>query len=84
MVQQSALHSHVPELHTINPSSDLSNLGLTYNVEIDSTAIKDTAGNYFAGFSGTTYQINSKLVDTTAPYIISGPSVSSTIHIIHY
>ena len=62
---------------TINPSSDLSNLGLTYNVEIDSTAIKDTAGNYFAGFSGTTYQINSKLVDTTAPYIISGPSVSS-------
>ena len=50
---------------------------LTYNVEIDSTAIKDNAGNYFAGISGTTYQINSKLVDTTAPYITSGPSVSS-------
>ena len=63
---------------TINPSSDLSNLGLTYNVEIDSTAIKDTAGNYFAGFSGTTYQINSKLVDTTAPYMISWSPWSSS------
>ena len=42
---------------TINPSSDLSNLGLTYNVEIDSTAIKDTAGNYFAGFSGTNIKL---------------------------
>ena len=62
---------------TIDPSSDLSDLGLTYNVETDSTAIKDNAGNYFAGISGTTYQINSKLVDTTAPYITSGPSVSS-------
>ena len=54
---------------TINPSSDLSNEGLTYNVEIDSTAIRDIAGNYFAGFSGTTYQINSK--DITPPTDIS-------------
>ena len=63
---------------TINPSSDLSNEGLTYNVEIDSTAIRDIAGNYFAGFSGTTYQINSKFVDTTAPYMTSWSSWSSS------
>jgi len=39
---------------TINPTADLANLGNTYNVQIDPSAITDITGNSYAGITDST------------------------------
>jgi Bacterial Ig-like domain len=56
---------------TINPTSDLLN-STAYYVEIPSGAIKDTAGNPFAGISGnSTWAFTTLVPDVTAPTLVS-------------
>jgi methionine-rich copper-binding protein CopC len=54
---------------TIDPTGYLEgNTG--YYVEIDATAVKDTANNFFAGIAGaTTWNFTTGVADTTAPTI---------------
>lgn len=57
---------------TINPTTDLEP-GVSYYVEIPSTAITDIMGNSFAGISGTTTWnfTSASTADTTPPTVVS-------------
>jgi methionine-rich copper-binding protein CopC len=64
---------------TINPTADLAG-GASYYVNLASGVIKDTAGNNFAGISGTAaWNFTTATVDITAPLLSSAtPADNST------
>ena len=61
---------------TINPGSDLT-LGTSYYVQIDATALDDSAGNSYAGIADTTSWSFTTIADSTPP-TISSVSIPNT------
>ena len=75
-VTNTSLVSFSSNVCTINPSSNLDPIGLTYTVTMASGVIKNSNGDLFNGISGTAYQFNSK--DTTAPVLSNASSIGTT------